>query len=532
MTATPDILELELFRHAVTSIVDELELNLTRTAYSPLIYEYKDYSVGFLDADFRLVAQSRGSLPLFIADMGISVADAVSVIGQDRLDPGDIFLTNYAPALGQHLNNVTVATPVFRGGETILGYLCIKAHWADVGGLTLGSVSWNARDIFQEGVQYRGLRVHRQGEPVPEVLATIQANTRMPKFVMGDLSAQLGACVLGLRRWDERVAERWSDAQTAALTQGQREAAAKAMERRIRERLTAERYHAECLLDDSGLAGTEPLKLQLSFTVKDGEVDVDLSGMPPQVQYPLNAGWPAAMCAVRVGFKNILLPEAPVNEGHFDAIRVDAPPGTVVSATGDAPMSFWNTTMPTLIELVFKAIGEQHPELVPAGHHASMNAIALAGKRADGSRWMFIDTVHGGYGASQEADGGGPHKTFAHGDTKDIPIELMEARFPLICDGYRLIPDSGGNGAHRGGDGTEKRFEVRADGVRAEMFVERTLDPPWGLNGGEQGRPGEIRVMFPGGNDWKAFTKAGQLDVPSGTRIVVRTSGGGGWGQY
>ena len=182
---TFDALELELFRHSILSVVDELEVNLTRTSYSPLIYEYKDYCIGFVDARFRLISQSKGSLPIFVADLGLSVGDAVGVIGVDNLEPGDVFITNYAPVAGQHLNNVVVASPVFDEARRLRGYICIRAHWADVGGMNVGSVTWAARDIFQEGVQYRGLRVVRRGVVAGEVLKTIEANTRMPKFVLG-----------------------------------------------------------------------------------------------------------------------------------------------------------------------------------------------------------------------------------------------------------------------------------------------------------------------------------------------------------
>jgi len=198
-----DVLDLELFRHIVGAVLDEIEVNLTRTAYSPLIYEYKDYTVGILDAEFGLMNQSRMSLPVFLSDIGEPVRDAVEIIGVDNLKQGDVLLTNYAAVQGQHINNVVAATPVFADSE-VIAYIASRAHWADVGGIGPGSISWNAREIFQEGTQYRGLRVMQAGKLVPEVVATILANTRMEEYVRGDLMAQIGGCVLGCRRWNER----------------------------------------------------------------------------------------------------------------------------------------------------------------------------------------------------------------------------------------------------------------------------------------------------------------------------------------
>lgn len=526
-----DVLQIELFRHAILSIADELEVNLTRTAYSLLIYEYKDYCIGFLDAQFQLVAQSKGSLPIFVADLGGPVRDAVEVIGIGNLAPGDVFLTNYAPVAGQHLNNIVVAAPVFDGGGEILGYICVRAHWADVGGLAPGSISWEARDIFQEGIQYRGLRILRGGIPQPEVLKTIEANTRQPKQVMGDLNAQLGACQLGLRRWEDRVAAKWDSQSIRSLMTALLTSSAKSARRKIRELLPNGRYEAECLLDDAGPTSDEPLLLKLALDVCDGEVTVDLTGMPDQTLSPMNAGEATGISCVRVAFKALLDPDIPVNEGFFEPIRCVFRDGTIFSAGPTAPLGYWNAAIATLIDLVFKAIGSKRPELVPAGHHASFGIFMFFGRNEDSSWWMFMDTAHGGRGAHANGDGFSPLKTLGHGDTRDIPVEIMESRFPLVCHSYRFLPGSGGDGLHRGGDATERVLEIKAPEVLAEFSLDRTLDPPWGLNGGGSGRPGDIEVRTPDAVEWQSFKKAGPLTLHANTLVRVRSNGGGGWGK-
>ncbi len=529
-TTNIDVLELELFRHGILSIGDELESNLTRTAYSLLIYEYKDYCIGFLDENFRLVAQSGGSLPIFVADLGDPVRDAVGVLGVETLEPGDIFLTNYTPVSGQHTNNVVVIAPLFDSGNAIIGYICVRAHWADVGGLVAGSITWDAEDIFHEGIQYRGLKLYRGGKPAPEVLKTIEANTRQPKYVMGDLNAQIGACLLGCARWAERIAGRWSPDQIRRLMTAIQTTSADLARRKIRELIPDGTYSAECYLDDGGPRAPEPLLLKLRLEVEDGNVVVDLSDMPDESKSPMNAGRAAGLSAVRVAFKGLLEPNIPVNEGFFDPITCKFRDGTIISASPTVPLGYWNAAIVTIIDLVFRAIGEKVPDVVPAGHHGSFGIFMFMGQHPNKDWWVFIDTAHGGRGGHKNGGGFSPLKTMGHGDTRDIPVEVAERRFPLHCHSYRFLRGTGGKGLHPGGDGTERLLEVAGDHVRGEFSLDRTFDPPWGLAGGGPGAAGDIELRKTGTADWVSVKKQGGVDLSTGDLIRIRSNGGGGWG--
>ena len=244
----------------------------------------------------------------------------------------------------------------------------------------------------------------------------------------------------------------------------------------------------------------------------------------------MNAGEAAGLSAVRVAFKALLDPEIPVNEGFFDPITCIFRPGTIVSAAPDAPLGYWNSAVATIIDLVFLAIGTKCPELAPAGHHATFGIFMFHGRRPNGEWWMFLDTAHGGRGGHRGGPGFSPLKTLAHGDTKDIPIEVMEGRFPLLCHSYRFRRGSGGAGLHRGGDGTERVLEVLAPDVLAEFSLDRTIDPPWGLAGGGTGSPGDIEVRMPG-SSWQTHKKAGGLELATGALIRITSNGGGGWGK-
>jgi N-methylhydantoinase B len=523
-----DALELEFFRYAVESVIEELEISITRTAYNVLVYEYKDYCVGIVTKDFRLLSQSRHNLPLFLADLGVPVKDAVEVIGVDRIEPGDVFLTNYAAVQGQHLNNVVAATPVYTGGE-IVGYVAVRMHWSDVGGSNPTSLSWAATSVFQEGVQYRGTKIASRGRIVPEALATIQANSWAPAIVTGDLMAQIGALQLGARRWAERLASRWDVADTESLIEQQFTASARLSRSKIAGLPDGE-YVATVAMDDSGAPGTEPLELKVTITVAGERMAVDLSDLPPQVRRPVNAGATGgALSAMRVGFKSLLAPERPADHGLFEPLELTIPPGTVLSAVGDAPLGWYNTTLPTMIDLFLRAIGEQLPELVPAGHHGAFWGLTLAGQRDDGTYWTYLAGANGGFGASAEADGFGPLRTLMHGDNPDVPMEIIEAQYPVRFHGHRILRQAGGAGLHRGGAGLERVVEILEDS-QVSTYIDRTHNPAWGLAGGEAGKPAAILMRLPGSDEWAPQGKTAPTLVPAGTTLCLRGGGGGGWG--
>jgi N-methylhydantoinase B len=523
-----DALELEIFRYAVESVVDELEVNITRTAFTPVVYEYKDYSIGLVTHDYRLLSQSRYNLPLMVADLGEPVRDAVEVIGADYLEPGDVFLTNYARVTGQHLNNLIAASPVYTDGR-VAGYVAIKTHCPDVGGLIPGSISWQARSIFHEGIQYRGLKVVSAGRVVPEVLATIQANTWMPRLVTGDLMASIAACTLGVTRWSEQVAGRWSFEEIAALTEAQFAASAKLARAKVAELPDGE-FVAEAEMDDSGAVDTPPLNLKVRVAVEGDRMVIDFSDLPPQVETPINAGTTGgALSSARVAFKSLLVPDRPADEGLFEPLEVVIPPGTVMSAEGNAPMGWYSQIPPTLIDLVFRAIGERAPELVPAGHHGAQLVAVMTGVREDGDWWYATSAPHGGFGATNEADGFGPLAPLMNGDNPRVADEITEGRFPIRVLNRRFLRNAGGKGVHRGGPGIEWTIEALAP-MFLLLAINRTRTPPWGMAGGLEGRPGAIHLARPGSDRWQKLHLVNHLPIEPGTRVRVRTGGGGGWG--
>ncbi|TPG32481.1 hydantoinase B/oxoprolinase family protein [Mycolicibacterium hodleri] len=524
---TVDPLESEIFRYTTQSITEELEINITRTAYSPLIREIQDYAVALVNTDFLPYTQSNASIPIFVTDMGEPVREAVSTIGIENLEPGDVFVINSGS--GQHLNNTVLGTPLYHG-EVITGYLAIRSHWADVGGLVPGGQAMGARSIFHEGTRYHGLRIMRRGEIVPEVLATIQVNTYQKEMLTGDMMAQLSACMLGARRWQERVVPRWDadavkkvvDAQLAASTE---------YARRIISELpdgTATTTH-EWQFTQGGVRAD--LKFSLTLTVEGDRMVVDMSGMPPQSELPLNAGAiGGGLAAAKLAFRYLVAGDVPTDAGFFAPLEIQLPAGTIVSATGDAPMAYWNTTLPLIIDMFLRAVGQLDPERVPAAHYGSVGGLMLYGPLPDGSWWRSTEAAPGGLGAESDADGYGPVKCLILGNTKNSPIEMIEARFPLRYHSMELRRDSGGAGRHRGGPGTSKVIEVLED-VWFDAYAEPSMGAP-GLAGGKPGSIGSVHVKTPDSVDWAVpeGSNTGVSSLKAGTLIRHVSGGGGGWG--
>ena len=524
-----DPVTVEVIRRRLVAIADEVDVNITRTAFSPYIYEYKDYAVGVVAANGDLICQCTAGMPVFVADvMRAAVLDGLALYGPGQLHHGDMVVTNYAGTIGQHLNNVTMYTPVFAPQRPhIIGFMVVVMHWIDVGGRDVGSLSKFATDIFQEGIQFRTVKLRSRGEPVAEIYRMIEHNTRFPVEMMGDINSQIGGCTLGRDSITELVdrygAETFLDA--LHIIWNQSEASSRAAIAAIPDG----RYTAAAALDNDGLnPGVLPCKVTV---VVDGEeMTIDLSELPAEVNAPMNAGRSGGGSTVaRLAFRYLLLPEGDANEGTFRPLKLILPEGTIVSAKPTAAMGSYNSALPLLIDLVIRALSTALPSQVAAAHYGTFSTIAYAGRRPDGGAfWQCHDSGFGGWGALNDMDGPGPFRTVCHGDTRLIPIELHEASYPFLIESFGFRTDSGGSGEFRGGPGLERRYLILAR-CRLSTRIERTVSPAWGINGGGAGKPGNAVVERVDGSTQTVLKDVVMLNA--GDRVCIHTGGGGGFGD-
>src|ERR1700688_4000836 len=281
-----DPITLEVIRHGLVAIANQIDANIKRTAFSPYIYEYNDFAVGLTGAQGQLVAQCTGGMPPFVADsVGMAVRDGLKIYGRERLHHGDVVVCNHAAVQGQHLNNTVMYTPIHAGArrESLIGFFAINVHWIEIGGIQTAST-----DIFMEGLQLRSIKLWSKGEPIEEVYRIIENNTRMPLELMGDIAAQLAGCLLG-RDLTAELANKYGAAtfgRAVALILDQSEAAARAFIAAMPDGV----YTAETYLDKARRGG-EPLPIRVKVIVAGDEMTVDYSDMAEQVKGPINSGY-------------------------------------------------------------------------------------------------------------------------------------------------------------------------------------------------------------------------------------------------
>jgi N-methylhydantoinase B len=527
-----DPITLEVIRHGIISVCDQIDANMTRTAFSPYIYEYKDYAVGFVGANGELLAQSTGGMPVFVADsVGMAVRDGLQVYGRENLHKGDVIVCNHAAVQGQHLNNTVMYTPVFAGkdGTELIGFFSINCHWIDIGGSAIGSVSYSSTDIFMEGLQLRSIKIWSKGEPIEEVYRIIENNTRFPLELLGDIEAQLGGCLLG-RDLTGALADKYGTAvflQALDTILDQCEAATRAKIRAIPDGV----YQHEAFLDNDGVRD-EKIPIKVKVIIAGDEMTVDFSEISDQVKGCINSGtYGGGRTCARVAFKYLIATDEPANEGTFRPVKMILPPGKLVSAEPTAAMGLYSIPFPTIIDCIIKALEPALPERVTGAHFGTFSSLSFAGKRTDsGAVFKANDSGHGGWGACATHDGGGPFRTMAHGDTRLIPIELQESMYPFRVEEFQLRQDSGGPGKWRGGPGFDKQYVLLAP---CELWAnfDRVGCPPWGVQGGMPGKSGQVLIYKNGSAEPELFYKTEDHPLQAGDRVRVSTGGGGGYGD-
>lgn len=528
MTSTADAVTTEVIRHALVGAAEEMKLSLMRSAYSPIIYEVLDFSTAVFDARGRLAAQAAG-LSIFLGTLDWSVAAVRDKFG-DSIAEGDVFLTNdpYVGG-GTHLNDVSVVAPAYLGGR-LVGFSASRAHWNDIGGAVPLSVQTNARDIYGEGLRLPIVRLIAKGVMQPDVLDLIRANVRESETQIGDLNAQLASGFSGGQRLCA-LAERYGvDVLEDALERLQ-DGTETYVRRRLGE-LPDFDVSAEDALDDDGVGGA-PTRICVRAVKRGDELQLDFAGSDPSNPSGYNMSLCALVSACRVIFKALLDPATPANDGTFRALKVAAPPGSVVHALPPTPVSLYGEPARRAIDAVWRAVAVALPGVLPAGHYGTIAGLAMSGwddrsePRVPAS---FQGPNVGGWGASAEQDGESALCCITNGDTRNTPAEVVENVAPLRVWRYGLRDGSGGRGRRNGGLGIVYEFEILTGGPFAmTCALGRTDLAPFGAAGGGDGATNRVEVRRAG--ETTILKRETAYPLRRGDRVVLLTGGGGGWGE-
>ena len=521
-----DPVTLEVIRQAFVAAADEMKINLTRTSYNPIIYEVLDFSVGLFDREGRMVSQAAG-LPVFLGNLGEAVR-VVLADASEEISPGDAYLINDTYTTGTHLNDVTLVTPVFIGSDELFGFTASRAHWLDVGARDPGGWLSDTTEIYQEGIRLRSVRLYERGEPNRSIMQILRDNVRYNDSVMGDLRAQIAAGRTGEGRFNA-IIERWGS-ETVDKAIAQIHAHGERVTRGEIEKIPDGVYEAEGHLDDDGVEIDKP-KIKVTVTVDGGDMTIDLHGSAEQCVGPVNCGLAGTISACRVALKAIAAPMSEVSEGSFAPLKVVVPDNCMLNAKEPAPSGVYGFPLITLIDTVWKALAEAIPDRIPAGHFADLGTLFLFGTEPDsGKPYLHAEPQGGGWGAGSHGDGESMLVCIADGDTRNVPVEIIESKYPLRVLRYCLRPDSGGNGRYRGGLGQYRDYLILDPTARMTSTTERTTCPPWGLLHGHDGKTGEV-VINPGTPQEEHIKKVSGRRLKAGDVISSRTGGGGGWGN-
>lgn len=521
-----DAIELEILQNALTAAAAEMDVTMWRTSRSTIVREMLDYSTAIFDADGFNVAQSA-RIPQHLNSMGYCLRTLVErFIPLDRWQDGDIVITNDPYCGGQHLPDIAAFRPVFHEGRrvAIVGTLC---HHLDVGGMSPGSYSANATEVYQEGLRIPPLKLFKRGVRVEEVWAMIGQNVRQPATVLGDLQSQIASLEVGAASLSKLAIKYGSEVLTAACRQLLD--SSEAGMREVIARMPDGIYEFEDFLDDDGIDTDRPVRIHAKVIIQGSELTVDLSGSSPEVPGPINATLGSSSSAIN--FAVMACADRPImpNAGCYRPVKIIAPEGLIINARHPAPVAHRISPCHVLLNVLFGALAQAVPDRIPAAYYGVSYVCSFQTVEADNSRRVLVEIEVGGCGGHPAGDGASAYSFGMHNNSS-IPIEMIESDMPLSITRYALLPDSGGPGKHRGGLGLLREWRINSERATFTAQMDRFRFRPYGLEGGGPGAAGRLTLVRDG-KETALHSKVGNMPLKKGDLIRLETSGGGGHGD-
>ena len=521
-TTTYDPITIKIIQSSLKAITDEMFVTMRKTAMSSIIYEVLDFGVALTDAQGNLASSGNG-IPGFIGMLEPGIKTVIKKFGsRHEIGDGDIFIANIPHYGGvSHLNDVVLILPVF-AGKDIIGWLANKAHWTDIGGAYPGSISPEAVEIYQEGIQLPTVKVIERGEPNQAVLDIIRMNSRLPETTMGDFWAGVASMRAGEKRFSGLVEKYGKDAVLHAINDYI--ALGEEISRRVLKTLPKGEFSASEVLDDGRT-------IKVVITIKQDEFIVDLRGNPEQSKSAFNTSYEATVVDAKMIFKAVTSPRSFANAGTFKPLRVLVDKGSMFAAQYPSAMSVYYEVGILLFDLLWKALAPALEDFLPAGHYASICGTFIGGPHPEtGKPHSIVEPQLGGWGASRDGDGINALYTGHHGDTFNCPVEITEQRNGLLVDRFCLNEEPGGEGEFIGGKGINLDYRILRDDWWITVYYVRSENGPWGLEGGLDGTTNYIRIARTDGRE-ERYRSCTALPLSRGDVVKVVTATGGGYGN-
>jgi N-methylhydantoinase B len=511
-TSPIDPVTLEVIWNRFMSVANEQQDTLIRTAFSTIVRESQDLACGLFDTQGRMIAQSLSGTPGHINAMATSMKHFLAAFPPDKLDPGDVLITNDPWQTAGQINDITITTPIFRGGK-LVAFFANTCHSADIGGRILSA---EAREVFEEGLRIPIMKLFERGEPNKILMQIVRSNVRQPDEVIGDFYAQTACNETGGRALMEMMGEFGLDAIDTVAEEIIRRSEA-AVRAEIRK-LPSGEWTNETWSDGF----EEPIVIRCAVKVSGDEIFIDFTGSSPQSTRGINVVLNYTHAYASFAIKAAICPDVPHNEGSFRPVHVSAPPGSILNALDPAPVASRQVIGHFIPSAIFAALSGAMPGRLMA---PGADPIWLSVWRGQNPPFTLTIFQVGGTGARPTKDG--LNAVGFPSGVAGVPAEVIESLSPVVMKRRQLRPDSGGAGTWRGGLGQLTEFTRRGEGRwSVSSIADRTVYAAPGLLGGQSGAAGEVSL-----NDGTRLNAKALKDLEQGEIVHINLPGGGGYGD-
>ncbi len=520
-----DPITVEVLRHKLDGIANEMETTLLRSSFSPIVKEGLDASASLFTLNGETLAQAI-AVPIHLATLIPIVAKLREAFPPETMAEGDIYILNDPYLGGTHLPDIALVMPVFHQGRPI-AFSATMTHHQDVGGMSPGSVPTNATEVYQEGIRIPPLKL-REGETFNETLvAMLRQNVRIPDTFMGDLNAQVAGCTVGARRLSE-LAETFGHNRLSVAFEDLLDRS-EILTRQAIEAIPDGTYSYVDYLDNDGIELDKRIRIEVAVTVEGSSIRCDFAGTDDQVKGPFNCVPSGSQAAAYYAVRAITDPTIPTNGGCFRPVRLDLPAGSLVNPREPAPVNARTATIKRITGCILGALKQAMPERMPADSGGELLILMFGGERRDGSRYVTGELIAAGSGAGAKRDGVDVIETDAT-NCMNLPVEALEMDAPIRVHRTALRTDSGGAGTHRGGLGITREYEILDGEVAFTHRGERHFCAARGAAGGGDGAEAVSTIRRADGTEETVPSKLVSVLHP-GDRLIVETAGGGGYGD-
>jgi N-methylhydantoinase B len=523
--AVSDPITVEVVRHKLDGVANEMQSTLLRSSFSPVVREGLDASASLFTIAGEPLAQAV-AIPIHLGTMVPIVRSILDTYPIAAMADGDIFILNDPYAGGTHLPDIGLVMPVFHDGQAVALSAAITHH-QDVGGMTPGSVPTNAREIFQEGIRLPALKLRERGAMNETLVKLLKLNVRTPGTLMGDLNAQIAACTVGARRLSE-LASRFG--RNPLLTVfGELLDRSETLTRQALRRIPDGRYNCVDWMDNDGVDLDERVRVEVSVTINDGTMHCRFDGTSPQVRGPINCVPSGSLAAAYFAVRALTDPNIPSNGGCFRPVTIELPKASLLNPVEPAPVNARTPTIKRITSCILSAFKEVLPERVPADSTGETVTQAFGFVGTDGKSIVSGEFLSGGSGASAKADGVDVIDTDAT-NCMNLPVEAIELDMPVRIERFSLVVDSGGSGFHRGGLGMVREYVVLCDRIIFSHRGERYFTPALGSHGGGLGAVSSGTIIRANGRVEHIQSKV-ETVLMKEDHVILVTPGGGGYGN-